>query len=1058
MNFAIFLSMTFAVFGAVRAVAAEPLRYNRDIRPILSDQCFTCHGPDKAKRKGGLRLDVREQALAELKSGATAIVPGRPEKSALVARIRSHDSDEVMPPPKSKQTLSAQQQERLERWIAEGANYEEHWSFIAPTRPEVPRVLDFKFAGSSRGKSDSSDWSANPIDAFILKKLAESGLAPSREAAPEQIIRRMTLDLTGLPPTPAEVDAFVAGHRRDPRSALSALADRLLASKHYGERMASPWLDAARYADSNGYQNDGERVMWRWRDWVIDAFNANMPFDRFTIEQLAGDLLPGATREQRIATGFNRNHRGNAEGGIIPAEFLAEYVVDRVDTTATVWLGLTMGCARCHDHKYDPLSQRDFYQMFAFFNNVPEHGKAIKVGNSPPVIAAPTPAQERKLAESENALSAAEARLRGMEPRIATAQSQWERSLAGAAENRWTITRGLAPRFDLTEALADGARFEDGGGSFTDGAAVFDGRRFISAGDVGEFGYFDKLSLTAWVRPLSADGTILSRMVARPEDSAFASDREGYSVHLEKGRVQVRFTKRWLDDALRVEAEAALTLDRWQHLTVTYDGSRVAAGVKVFVDGAPQKLRVLFDSLNQTFSTKQPFRIGSGAGGEPRFRGAIRDVRLYSRALADDEAAVVSAAENVSALAAIPAPARSARQAAKLRACFLADHAPEAMREAKLNVTKLREQHALLVDNIPTVMVMEEMPAPRETHVLKRGVYDQPGEQVWPGVPASLPAMRDDSPRNRLGFARWLVSPANPLTARVAVNRLWQIVFGTGLVKTAEDFGSQGELPSHPEMLDWLATEFIRSGWDVKAMMKLIVTSAAYRQSSRVTPELLARDPDNRLLARGPRVRLSAEMLRDQALAASGLLVGKIGGPSVKVYQPEGLWKELSGVEFAQDHGEKLRRRSLYSFWKRTIPQPTMATLDAAGREMCSVRPVRTDTPLQALALMNDVTFVEAARALAQRVIREVGASAQDRMRLAFRLVLAREPKPEELRVLLDDLHDHLGRFAVNTKAAESFTSAGESPRDADISPDELAAYTAVSSLILNLDEAITKP
>lgn len=1045
------------VLGCRGAIAGGPepfpqtVEFNRDIRPILSDTCYKCHGPDKAKRKADLRLDLESGAKAKL-GDHFVIVPGQPSMSELVRRITTSDPDDHMPPADAGRLLTPRQVEMLRRWVEQGAKWQAHWSFIPPARPAIPRA-------------SNPGWVRNPVDNFILARLEREGLQPSPEADRAALLRRVSLDLTGLPPGTAEVDAFCADSAPQ---AYEQVVDRLLASPGFGERMASRWLDAARYADTSGYQSDGERSMWRWRDWVIDAFNGNLPFDRFTIEQLAGDLLPGATRAQRIATGFNRNHRGNAEGGIIPEEYAAEYVVDRVDTTATVWLGLTMGCARCHDHKYDPITQREFYQVFAFFNNVPEKGRAIKIGNSPPVIAAPTDAQVRELAKLEGQLSAAEARLREMEPEIAARQTAWEESLPSHPARPWTVTEGLRARYELDGTLANAgaegspARFEDGEPSFASGpggmAATFDGRRFINCGDVGNFGFFDKFTLAAWIQAQGPEGgAILSRMVEQDADSAFASDSEGYSVHLKAGRIQVHLTKRWLDDALRVETEAALAPGDWQHVAVTYDGSRLASGVRIFVNGRPQKLRVLLDQLNQTFQTKQPLRIGAGGGPSQRFHGLVRDVRVYDRVLSGEEAAIAATAGTIAGLAAIPAAQRTAPQAAKLRACFLAEHAPAFLREAQGNVVKWRERRAKFVEGFPTVMVMEEMAAPRETFVLRRGEYDKPGEKVAPGVPASLPTWPANAARNRLGFAQWLVDPANPLTARVAVNQQWQMLFGTGLVRTAEDFGSQGEPPSHAELLDWLATEFVRTGWDLKGLLKTLVMSATYRQSSRATAALLARDPDNRLLARGPRVRLPAEMVRDQALAVSGLLVGSIGGPSVKPYQPEGLWKELSGTDYEPDHGDKLWRRSLYTFWKRTSPQPTMTTFDAAGREMCCVRPGRTSTPLQALALMNDVTFVEASRRLAQRLLREGGATPEERLGLAFRLVLARPPRPAELRVLLGDLDDHLARFRANRSAARLLVTAGESPREGKLDPVELAAYTATAGLILNLDEAITK-
>lgn len=1000
------------------AARGQTVEFNRDIRPILSDNCYKCHGPDKAKRKGNLRLDIEAEAKAKLEDHFT-IVAGQPEKSGLITRITTDDAEEHMPPADSGLQLNARQIELLRRWIEQGAAWQAHWSFIAPKRPVVP----LKNAGGCR----------NTVDHFILARLEQENMQLSPEADAATLIRRLSLDLTGLPPSLSDLsdtsDLSDESYER--------LVDRLLASPRFGERMASRWLDAARYADTSGYQSDGERYMWRWRDWVIDAFNHNMPFDQFTVEQLAGDLLPDATLAQRIATGFNRNHRGNAEGGIVPEEYAVEYVVDRVDTTATVWLGLTMGCARCHDHKYDPLTQREFYSMFAFFNNVPEKGKAIKIGNSPPVLTAPTDAQAKHLVKLEHELAEAESRLRALEPQIAAAQSAWEKAAPSAP---WTITRDLQMHRELEG-----------------GEAAFDGKRFIDCGDVGAFGFFDKFTLAAWVNPRGPDGAIISRMAEAYEDSAFASDQDGYRVFLKDKRVQVHLTKRWLDDALRVETESPISANEWQHVSVVYDGSRLASGVNIYINGQPQKLRVLLDQLNQTFLTKQPLRIGAGGGPVNRFQGLIRDVRVYASALDAHDIGIIATPEPVGELTKLPGDRRSTQQSAKLRACFLLDHAEPTLREARAKVVTSRERHAKFIESLPTVMVMQEMPQPRETFVLKRGEYDKPAERVTAAVPASLPALQASASPTRLDFARWLVNSENPLTARVAVNHHWQMLFGTGLVKTAEDFGSQGEPPSHQELLDWLATEFMRTGWDVKRLIKTLVMSATYRQSSRATPEMLARDPDNRLLARGPRLRLSAEVIRDQALAASGLLVTELGGPSVRPYQPKGLLKDLTGTDYEQDHGDKLWRRSLYTFWKRTSPQPTMMTFDAAGREACSVRPSRTDTPLQALALMNDVTFVEAARCLAQRVLREAEATSEARVRLAFRLLLSRAPKPAELQVLVAGLNEHHARYRADPKSAQALISAGEAPLDTSLDAAELAACTAISGLILNLDETITK-
>ncbi len=995
------------------ALADEDRQFNRDVRPILSDNCFQCHGPDSAQRKAELRLDVEASAKRD-RDGSRPIVPGRLDESALYARITSTDPELRMPPPTSGKKLSAAQIDVLARWIRAGAAWERHWAFIPPQRPVPPSV-------------QRRDWPRNPIDAFILARLEAEQLAPAPEADRTTLARRVTLDLTGLPPTPAEVDAFVTDDSAD---AYQRLVDRLLASPRFGEQMAARWLDAARYADTSGYQTDGPRVMWRWRDWVIEAFNHNLAFDRFTIEQLAGDLLPAATLDERIASGFNRNHRGNSEGGIIPEEYAVEYVVDRVDTTATVWLGLTVACARCHDHKFDPFSQREFYQLFAFFNNVPEKGRAIKVGNSPPFIKAPTRHQQQQLQALEAQRLAAEHALAQLEGELAAGESRWSAGFSSATPLPWAPSDHLLAQFPLNEN-------------------DFDGTRTVNAGDVANFGYFDRLTLSAWIRPRADTGTIMARMAEQ-------ADAEGYSLQLAGGRLQVNLVKRWLDDAVRVETAEPLAIDRLQHVAVTYDGSRAAAGVKIFVDGRPQATRILLDELNQSFSTSEPLRLGGGGPG-PAFRGLLDEVRIDKTDLPTDEIALLATRDTIDAICSLAPADRTRAQSAKLRAYYLAEHAPQPIRAARKQVLELAQQQRDLEESFPTTMVMQELPVPRESFVLVRGQYDKPGERVTAGVPASLPPLPTTSP-DRLALARWLVDPAHPLTARVIVNRLWQAHFGTGLVKTVDDFGAQGDPPSHAALLDWLATELVASGWNLKALQRAIVSSATYRQSSRVTPRELERDPDNRLLARGPRFRFSAEMIRDASLAASGLLVEEFGGPSVHPYQPPGLWKELTGGgDATQDHGANLYRRSLYTFWKRTIQPPSMMTFDASGREACSVRVARTNTPLQALALMNEVTFVEAARMLAQRVMQETGPAPSERITLAFRLVLARRPSEQELRILRSSFERRLAEFREDPAAAAALLHVGEAPAAAALDACELAAYATVANLILNLDEAVTK-
>jgi hypothetical protein len=1057
------------------AQTERAIQFNRDVRPILSDACFQCHGPDKAKRKAGLRFDNEEGARVDL-GGYSAIVPGKPDESELIKRIVAHDKLKRMPPASAAVSLSAKQIDTLKQWIKEGAKWQQHWAFIAPERPPLPCVKN-------------KAWPRNPIDYFVLARLEQEGLTPSPEADPVTLIRRMSLDLTGLPPTPVEVDEFVkawdaAGAKR--QAVVEALADRLLASPRYGERMAQRWLDGARYADTNGYQTDGDRVMWRWRDWVIEAFNDNMPFDRFTIEQIAGDMLPPPLTPpsqggdgglaQKIATGFNRNHRGNSEGGVIPEEYAVEYVVDRVDTTSTVWLGLAAGCARCHDHKYDPISQREFYQMFAYFNNVPEKGKAIKYGNSPPYIQSPTRDQAKKLSELTKFAAAKAKRFQDLKGDLQSAQVGWEKKQDALQWIDWSYRRGLhkhLPLMDRTALPSPPGRWVGGEGirnvTIVDPfrfdarfcVRVFDGDKFVDAGDVGGFGFFDKFTVSAWIHPQEKrGGAIVSRMVD--------SDRaDGYSLVLEKGKLHVNLIKRWLDDAIRVETEQAIRGDRWNHVLFSYDGSRLASGVKVYVNGEQAKLKVNLDDLNQSFKTSEPFRVGAGGGKENRFAGAITEVRIYDHVVAAEDVAALANLDPIERIIAIEPAKRTPAQAHKAYSFFLDQHAPPAIRKAHEEMLSARADLVRFDESIPTTMVMEEMPTPRDTHILLRGEYDKKGIKVSPGVPAAFPALPKGSPNNRLGFAKWLVARDNPLTARVAVNRNWQMLFGTGIVKTVEDFGAQGDWPSHPELLDWLAVELMQpsasrererpEGWDTKRLLKTVVTSATYRQSSRVTPALLQKDPDNRLLARGPRFRLSADVIRDQALFASGLLVEKLGGPSVRPYQPTGLAEELTGNEdFVQDHGSSLYRRSLYTFWKRTIAPPTLMTFDAANRETCVVRETRTNTPLQALNLMNDVTFVEAARVLAERVMKNA-ATADARLALAFRLTAARTPSPPEMKVLQSALAGHREHYREDRAAALKLVSSGEARRDKKLDVAEHAAYTAVCNLILNLDEVITK-
>ncbi|WP_238325897.1 DUF1553 domain-containing protein [Bryobacter aggregatus] len=1016
---------------------AAPIEFNRDVRPILSDKCLACHGAD-AKNKGiPLRLDIEAQAKADL-GGHRAIVPGNPEASELVKRINTDSKARKMPPIFTGHVLTQAERDTLTQWIAQGAQWQKHWSFIPPVRPALPKVSDEK-------------WARNPIDNFILAKLDREGLKPSPEASKDRLIRRVTLDLTGVPPTPAEVDTFLKDKSPD---AYDKVVQRLLANPKYGERLAMRWLDNARYADSNGYQYDGERQMWRWRDYVIESFNKNKPFNDFITEQIAGDLLPNATMEQKMGTGFNRNHRANTEFGIVAEEYAVEYVIDRVETNSAVFLGLTMGCARCHNHKYDPTTQKEMYQFYAYFNNVPEHGRAMKYGNSPPLIAAPTQDQQAKLAQLDQSIEQARKALRVS----ATQQQSWQTSLLKQPEQHWVPAVDLKRKLSFedpeqTRANAGIVRFVPG----RIGKAVeLDGTNYLDAGfEAANFDIEERFTIATWVySDKLPNGTLFSRMNDRLKG-------RGYGLEAREGKIHVHFTSEFADDAIRMDSEAVLQPKTWQHVTLTYNGSRMADGIKVYVDGKPVPLKIEIDAIYRPFNNAakqfpEPFRIGAGGGPTKRFAGRFDELGVWSRVLSTEDIAVLAEGKSLQQLAQDPSSPHAKRV---LRAAYLEAGAPQPQRELWARIQQLEHDRELFEFELPTVMVMAEMPVRRDTFILQRGEYDKPGEKVEPGVPSFLPPLPAGAPNNRLGLAQWMTAKDHPLTARVNINRFWQAIFGTGIVKTTEDFGNQGEWPSHPELLDWLATEFVESKWDLKHMMQLMVTSAAYRQDSRTTPDLTQRDPENRWLAHGPRLRLPAEAIRDQALYAAGLLNPKLGGRSTKSYQPAGLWEEQSmqNMDYEQDHGADLYRRSLYMYWKRTIAPPMMVTFDASTRESCTVRESRSNTPLQALNLMNDVTFLEAGRQIGRRMIAEGGATDEARLSYGMKLLLSRTPTPKELSILKSNLNYHRDYFASNPGRVDTYLSKGESPVSKTIPPQEQAAYMAVGNLILNLDEAVTK-
>lgn len=1027
--FAILALMQFGDPGFVSAESrrdsvSDSINFNRDIRPLLSDKCFHCHGPDTNHREAGLRLDLAESALE------SAIVAGTAEESEVFQRLISDDVDLKMPPPESNKSLSAAEIDLIRRWIDRGAKYEQHWAFIPPRSGPPPKV-------------SRDDWVRNPIDTFVLAKLERERLAPSRPADRQTLLRRVTLDLTGLPARESDLDAFLNDKSPD---AYERVVDRLLASESYGERLAQNWLDAARFADTMGYQADWERYQWRWRGWVIDALNQNLPFDQFTIEQLAGDLLPDPSVEQLIATGFNRNHRINDEGGIIPEEYLVEYVVDRVETTSGTWMGLTMGCARCHDHKFDPLSQVDFYRLYAFFNAVPEKGKEGRLGYANPYMRVARRGKQQEYESRKKRLADKEAELKKLVASLKPSREKWTQEMESklaATPRRWAV------------ALPTRLEIENGAGQFD---RLEDQSYLVSGSDLQHPTYaleltpaqrsISGLKIEALTDPSHHNGSLspVGNFILTDFTVEWLPADPGKARREKKRRVKIAEAKA---DYQQRGYPARHAIDKDKQTGWGVDGHvKKETRTIEFSFGNPIDLSP-GDRLcvRMAFEQKHPQRVMG------RFRLSL------GNAAADDLGLPVEVADALRKTA----PRRTTKQN-KLVADYHARIAPETksirdeLKSERASFEEFEKLHATYV------MVMREMDQPRHTYVLSRGVYDQPGEQVNAGVPSHvLGDLPRGAPANRLGLAQWLVSGQHPLTARVIVNRYWAMLFGRGLVETVEDFGLQGAFPSHPELLDWLATEYPRIGWDTKRLLKLMVTSATYRQSSNVTSDKIASDPENRLLARMSRLRLPAEMIRDQALSASGMMVRRIGGPSVKPYQPDGLWKDLSfqdkkrSTDFYElGAGSDLYRRSIYTFWKRSVPPPTMATFDAPSREMCTLRRSRTNTPLQALALMNDTTYVEASRILASLALSRSG-NQTERIRFVFRKLLSRDPDSRERSVLSRGLQRRRDYFADHIEAARALISQGQSEPGASHDPVELAAMTTCVMTVMNLDETVNR-
>lgn len=1189
---------------ATSAIGAESkIDFNRDIRPILSENCYACHGPDEKTREADLRLDQPDIPFKKLESGNTAIVPGDLAKSELIRRITTKDEDDQMPPVKFGKELSKSQIDILSRWVKQGAQWKGHWAYIAPERPEIPKVK-------------KKSWPRNAIDNFILARLEKEGLKPSRETDKAKLIRRVTFDLTGLPPTIEEVDAFLADKSAN---AYEKLVDRLLASPAFGERMAEVWLDLARYADTNGYHIDNHRDMWLWREWVINAFNKNMPFDEFTVEQLAGDMLPNATTEQKIASGFNRNNMVNFEGGADPNEYMTKYVVDRVSTTATVWLGSTLACAECHDHKFDPFSQKEFYQFYALFNNIPEKGLDGNVTNPVPSIKVPSPTQKTEIAKLEKQIASSEKTLKEKlekpNAEIDAAQINWEDSLKENVFSGWTVldpakatSSGGATFTNLTdhsisvigtnadkdtyelvfktstanitgirlEALADentptkkAGRSENGNfvltsveaeaknpnpnteqkletpalgdwyalGPFKYGtirqsfaraginekvqavdlAKTYEGEklrwtrkpdwkdgevRTLEGGDY--YAYYLQRTITVKTgRPLmislgSDDGIqvwlngkkILSNEVAR----GAAADQEKVMLWLESGEnnLLIKINNGIGGIAYYFKADENLP-DKFAvpFASAIADYSQKGFDVKGALDSDVKTGWAILDAPENDhqaiFISKQAF----GFPGGTTLKLKLNFASEFKQHSIGRFRVAISTSESLTETGELPAniqtvlfkapEKRTAAQKAELKKEFRETNIPE-VQELNKQLASQKEELGKVQAMIPSTMVMEEMDKPRDTFLLVRGNFQNKGEQVTSAVPKVLFQGRaEEMPTNRLQLAHWLVSTNHPLTARVTVNRFWQMLFGTGLVKSANDFGSQGNWPSHPELLDWLATEFMSGdqnpttrfakdagdsstpAWDIKRMMKLMVMSATYRQSSEITPKLLERDIYNRLLARGPRFRMDAEIIRDNALAVSGLLNRKIGGESVRPYQPAGLWEAIgfgdsfSSQSYKQSKGDDLYRRAIYVYLKRSLPYPSLNTFDAPSREVCTVNRPRTTTPLQALVLMNDPVYVESARALAQRILKENKGDVGEKIKFAFRLTLSRAPEKKEAALLEKIYRDQLEHFKNDPEAAKALINVGESARPENLDVSELAAWTAIANILLNLDETITK-
>jgi hypothetical protein len=1066
--FTVFVGLFFgiAIWWSARHAGrsnAGRLSFNQTIQPILSENCYACHGPDPGARKAGLRLDRSEFAFVAHEKYGPAIIRGNPDKSPLVQRIESQDPKQRMPPAEARHTLKPGQIALLRRWVKEGAVYEEHWSFIAPKRPVLPPTKDH-------------GWARNPIDQFILSRLEKEGLKPSEGADKQTLIRRVTYDLTGLPPTPDEVGAFLADGSP---SAYEKVVDRLLASPRYGEHRAHYWLDVARYGDTHGLHLDNFRSIWPYRDYVINSFNQNKPFDQFVKEQIAGDLLPKKTLDTLIASAFLRAGISSGEGGTLIEELRVNNKRERAETFGAAFLGLTTGCAVCHDHKFDPITRKDFYQLTAFFNNLTENPSNDDREDWPPYIRVP---KENNRASYEQVLakrSEQENQTRQRRSRARELVPAWLKDTQSPAQA--VSTKGLQARFRFDEQK--GVTFGNSApaGRTTSATATespviwgegiwlwpymrMDISTRLDLPDVGDIERDQPFTVAFWLRPdlhpleskdtKKPDGVILAR--ANAEEGG-----RGWKLRINKRKLSFALTHQGPQHAAAIETkETVLIQGRWNHIVATYSGSGKAEGMTLYVDAKPAEVKVVKDKLDGTVRTSSPLTFGRvSPDADPLRQSAFQDFRFYSRELAADEAARLPFEDYVSEIVQKPL-SEWKEDEFKVVSDFYFARRDEVVPSLIVKIAELNQELDGLSKDGSTTLVSEEAPGLAYADMLTRGVYDARTERVQPGVPHFLPPLPAGAEPDRLGLAEWTVSAANPLTARVTVNRMWQEIFGTGIVETTEDFGVMGARPSHPELLDWLAVDFRDSGWDVKRFYKQLVMSSTYRQSARVSPELAEKDPKNRLLARGPRFRMDSEMLRDTALAASGLLVEKIGGPSVKPYQPPGIWDgshDASNTrKYVQDHGEALYRRSLYTFWKRMATMPDMDTFDSPMRDAPCTRRQRTDTPLQALVAMNETLRLEASRKLAERLIHE-SSNVDARLDYLGRILLSRDWSSKEKLVLENALTQFRSTYSKDPSAAARLLNVGESKGDKAIPAPELAAWMLVSSTALNLDAVMNK-